>query len=169
MSPLRISIEQLYRTNYDQYVGQAGAFLGDFKGHAQDAVQDAMVNALTYEATFKGDPDSLAEVGGWIKVLLHNAAVKIVNAERRQGCATGDEDTKEEMTDDLLAVMIHNERAESVKWEMQQKAKPWGEVLHGYFIEGFTGKELEEKYGKTQANIRKVAQRFKDDMVVAYG
>lgn len=164
----RNSIEKVYTEQYDSYCKAAKARLKEFGEHAEDAVQEAFVRAMKYEKAAPKEGGVL-DLARWIGTIVQNAAADIANKERRQG-TTKDQYDEEEQNGPILDDLSHtNQKYEAVCNEMAEKMEPWNKILPLYFIEGLKSHEVAEIFDVSAANVRKVAQRFKEDMVRKYG
>ncbi len=152
-----------YIKNFDRLCKQRSRWVGSLH-NAEDAVQEGFARSLKYIDSWKEGPFE-----HWNNTVLNNACRDIKKQERLQGGVKEPEDLEEGATDSADDLQFTEQMACVILKEMSAKPMDNHSVLRDYIVFGYTCKEIAEYIDMSQANIRKIVQRFKEEMVQKYG
>lgn len=157
---------RLFRKKYRRLLGRAKSFR--IVGHEDDILQETFVRALAYASTFTGTEKELEK---WVTSIMWNAQKDIRREERNKGGVIGSLDDVEEyelagrsMEEDLMT----EEKVQDILSRMDGLDKDKRNAVRGFLVFGFSASEVAQYTGLSPANIRKVVQRFKEEMRCRY-
>ena len=141
------------RDNFDKLVSKMSGRFGQ-EADAKDIVQEGYTRALTYWDKFEEGRD----FDTWFFTIMSNAAHDFYKAENLHG-----------MTDDIpedtqTPVQIKSIQVGEVLHKIKKKPANESRILYLSLIEGHTSKEVGEIVPESAANIRKIIQRFRDEL-----
>lgn len=147
-----MTLASLYETNRTTFVRKIRPYVRGYDV-AEDIVQDAFTRAVSRHKQYDPRKGSLK---GWFTKILFSCVWSYLRAVRKSP-PTFDIDLVSES--ELPATEEEINLYEYIENTHNPCHK---QVLIGYFVLGYSYKELAEMLGMTQDNCRKVVQRFRD-------
>jgi RNA polymerase sigma factor (sigma-70 family) len=157
-------LEGYYTHNFEKLCKKRSGWVGGL-GNAEDCVQEGFTRALKYIEGWTG-PQPFSH---WVNTIINNACRDFKKADRLQGGNRDTVDADEEAGEPLEQVQLTEEMAKIIMEEIADKPAPKQTAIRDYLILGYTCKEIAEYVDMSQANIRKVVQRFREEMENKYG
>lgn len=147
-------VEAFYRENYDELCKRVYHRSGGIH-NSEDVVQEAFARALQYWDSFN---PHLKELGAWFNTILNNSLRDHMKAERMMGCSV---EYDEFLDEPYNPTEEEQELYKVVVRKLEEKEQPYRDVLYLYFIRDYKPKEIARVVELTNANIRKIVERFK--------
>jgi len=147
-------IEEHYKKRAELSTRRIGRYLSN-RANAEDVVQEAYLRMCTYWKSY--DPEQ--SVDKWFGTILNNSIKDFFKADMMHGMS----DTmpvEEPAFDNVLNRIEVAELMEIINGKPEDLRK----ILHLYLIEGFTSSEVGEVVPQSAANVRKIVQRFRDEV-----
>lgn len=151
-----MTLEELYKVNYDVYVKKYGFKTGS-TFDAEDIVQEAFTRALTYWNTFDS---AKQELSVWFSTILHNCWRDYQRDKRDGGIVRGeiDENMEEQYSIDLTQNMhLIHKLIESKKGDRYDAVR-----LH--YLLGYTAKEISHITSINNHSIRTYISDFRKEV-----
>lgn len=158
--PMKERLEEFFREEYRHTVNRVAGRVGG-KTNAEDVVQEAFSRALKYRDTYKEGEEFLA----WFNTILNNCARDFKKQDRLDGMS----DPVEEAGADMDHLQQQLWLVEAITEEMNNREQEHSRILKGYFLKGWRPREIMEFSPLKGAHIRKIIQRFKEEMRCRYG
>lgn len=147
-------IEENYRDNFKFFTNRLSRF-NQSRHNAEDIIQEAYTRALQYWKAY--NPEQ--EIGQWIHGIIGNSTRDFFRAESVQGMGL------DLASDDRIdgAAMARLELTDLLEMFDEQ---PWrtAKILKLFFLDQFSVKEIEQIVPESGANIRKIVQRFREEI-----
>ena len=150
-------VEGHYRKSYSILVNTLTKKAGG-RQNAEDTVQEAYTRALTYIKSYDGDSD----FGAWFNTILVNSLSDNRVQVRNRG-HTGF-DHVEMIEDHMKSDAIDGVQVDEIVNSIKSKEKDIKKILTLYFIHQYKPREISLLVPQTGNNIRKIVQRFKEEM-----
>lgn len=150
MNQIQTLLDHHFRNDYKDAVRMAG---GGHKG--EDVVQDAYVNALMYW------DDTVKDFDHWFKVIVANCSKKVMRVERLRGMADGQANLEPAPANIFSAAML----GEVTKLINEHNHS---DILNRFFLKQELVKTIEAQVPETDANIRVIIHRFRNELKKRY-
>lgn len=152
-------IEQHYRDNYEDTVKKLSGHTGS-SYNAEDIVQTAYMRACEYWNTY--DPEQ--DMNAWIRTIINNSMKDFFRAEILQGMTEGPPNH-----DGISSAAFHSLELEELLKHIE--GKPFGikRILRMYLIDGYDSQEISKIVPENPANIRKIVERFRNEIQEVFG
>ena len=173
-------VESHYKEHFDSAVNKLSNYLGN-RVTAEDVVQDAYTNALTYYKTFNPFEEKEAvnqytkefydKQVRWafnkgFRTVTNNAIRANFKKEIAHGMVDDSvlirETAEEGMLRPFFERIVLNRLLEKIAAQPDRIKK----ILSMYLVDGYSAQEVELVVPESAVNIRKIAQRFRDDIKV---
>jgi RNA polymerase sigma factor (sigma-70 family) len=154
-------IEEHCRANFESNVKKMSARNGT-KHDAEDIIQETYCRALKYWATFTED----VTFDGWIYRLMSNAARDHWKAEKLRG-ATEKTYLKDHPNGEVPPTQDFGVRLLEVKKLIKDRPDNIRRVLELSLLHQYNATEVAEIVPESAVNVRKIVQRFRDDIKTA--
>lgn len=149
-----MTLEELFRTHRKFFIFKMKRYVHEW-GLAEDLVQEAFVKALLCQSQYNAKKGSLK---GWFTKILFSHLWSYMR-DVKKSPKMCDIDLVSEQ--DLFSYGEYHNLYNYVT----QVANPIHQkVLVGFFVFGYTYKELATMFNLTQSNIRKIVQRFREEV-----
>jgi len=147
-------IEEHYKENFTRLVSRMSG-PSKSKHNAEDIVQEAYLRALQYWKSYKEH----IKIGQWFRGILNNSTRDFFRAESLSGMSVDD------YGGEIISPSVFH------RLELQELIERMGEqpervetILRLYLLDEYTVKEIEEVVPESKTNIRKIVQRFREEI-----
>lgn len=152
-------IEAHYRNNYNKYV-KVMTFRAGTEWDAQDIVHDAYYWALRYYNGFDG-----TDLDRWFRTILTNALKDYKNAEKGY---SSDVSFEEEEVEGLPCNQYSQQVCAEIREIIDTKSVYQQEVLHLYFDNGYSAKDISRISDQNYKAVHKMINRFINELREMY-
>lgn len=150
-------IETHYRKNHKRLIKMISNLVGN-SHNAEDVVQNTYVKALEYWKSF--EPNS--NLDAWIRRIFTNCIKDKINDERHHGM-------KDDSLDEVVYPKIVDKKLlEKLYIFIEEQSEPVKKILKLHFFEEYSSKDISIVVPEGYDNIRKIIQRFRDQVKVMY-
>ena len=150
-------VEDHYRKFNNKLVKMLTKKAGN-RQNAEDTVQEAYTRALTYIKSYDGKSD----FGAWFNTILVNA-LSDNKVEVRNNGQTGDR-CVESIEDHIKGNVLDKIQNDEILTAIKAKTDSVKKILTLYFFHQYKPREIALVVPQTGYNIRKIVQRFKEEM-----
>ena len=147
-------IEDHYREKAELTTRRIGRYLRN-RANAEDVVQEAYTRMCAYWKSY--DPEQ--SMDHWFGTILNNSIKAFFKADMLKGMS---DDMPNE--DPLANRVFDKIEADELMEIINGKSEGIRKILHLYLVEGFTSAEVEEVVPQSASNVRKIVQRFRDEV-----
>jgi RNA polymerase sigma factor (sigma-70 family) len=148
-------VEQHYRDRRNSIVKRIRRFFQS-PHYSEDVVQEAYTRALKYWNTY--DPEQ--NFNTWFSAILNNAIKDFFKTEALQGMVV---DVPGQRDDGVTRIFDRLALEELVEY-IEKQPDRISRILHLNLIQGYTSDEVAQLVPETADNIRKIVQRFREDV-----
>ncbi len=152
-------IEEHYKKNFKLLVNKLSRYFGS-KHSAEDIVQEAYYNALRYWHTY----DNKQPFDNWFRTIVNNAIRFHYKQEMLHGMLDDSGLLKEEMEERMLKPFFQRIELKELLKKIEEQTDRIKRILKLYLLEGYTSLEVETIVPENANNIRKIVQRFRDEI-----
>lgn len=156
-------VEEHYKSNFEKGVKKLSRYLGS-RYAAEDILQTAYTNALSYWNTY----DKTKPFDNWFRIVINNAIRAHFKVEIMHGMIDGDVFIQEETEERMLKPFFKNLELKPLLAYIEKQADNIKHILKLYLVEGYNSREIEKVVPESATNIRKIVQRFRDEVKLRY-
>lgn len=144
-------IEDHFKANYGRLLKRM-TFRSGTEWDAEDVIQEAYCRALKYFKTYDGK-----HLDQWFSTILNNTLRDYKRSEKGLNTVSLEEDE----LDGVACSSVPDRVMFEIAQRINQKPPDQQEVLHRYFMEGYTVREIHEITGYSYEGAFKLVKRFK--------
>lgn len=150
-------LDKFFRENYVELCKRVYHRSGGIH-NSEDVVQEAFARSLHYQDSFNPE---IKELGAWFNTILNNALRDHMKAERMSGCSV---EYDEFLDEPYQPTEEEQQLYKLINKVIESKPQPYRDVLFLYFNRDYKPKEIARVVEFTNANVRKIVERFKVEM-----
>ncbi len=145
-------IEEHYKENFNRIVRRISRYLNN-RHNAEDVVQEAYFRACKYWKSYESEK----EFSHWFNIILNNAIKNFFKTNIMQGMGA---DITLDNTPHALKCIELKELLGLIENEDERVRR----ILTLYLVEGYTSVEVGEIVPESAINVRKIVQRFRNEI-----
>jgi len=152
-------VEEHYKKTFHILSKKLTRYLGN-KAVAEDVLQEAYCRLLQYWETYKEDQP----FEGWFKTVVNNSIRDHYKKEHLHGMLDDGNLMKEEREEAMLRPFFERIELNSLLETIKNKPYNVRKILTLYLVKGYSSQEVEKVVPESSNNIRKIVQRFRDEI-----
>lgn len=158
-------IEQLYRDKYGEKIKMVYRRSGSIH-NAEDVVQEAFARAIRYFDSFIGETEE--DLNRWFDRILRRCLYDFKRIEIKQGMTQDEIEKADPDADITYTYGVENRTAEEIVEEIGNQKGDRRNLLHMYFLKGYTMKDIAMVMDMTPKQVDNVVAYFKKQMQEKY-